>query len=385
MRPPERKPPPAPRRLARLRGARSLLPLALASLLGSGGCRLVRPDRVTRNFDGRVVEGSFVPEEAYDAYLRGSIAEGRRDFGAAEAAFGEAARMAPDAPDPWVRIGAVRCARSPSSPAGAEAAFGRALAFDGSYAPAYAERARCALVRGELDEAERDARRALELAPSDAATALLYVDVVARRGDRARALRWLGNLALREPNEPSLFAKMLELARASGDAAYGAWAERELVRLRPASPTVTPRPAPGGLDAVDALLRQGDLEGARARALERHLLASELAVRAVALGAYEAGSRQARLVLGAAPDDADARVAALASADALGDEAGFQALLASAPARPGRPSPLGSLVLAELLRRRSEASAVEAVLDATKASSDDDALVQAVRRRAAGR
>ncbi|HEU4410893.1 MAG TPA: hypothetical protein VFS43_36915 [Polyangiaceae bacterium] len=340
------------------------------------------PDRVARSFDGRVVEGSFVPEEAYEAYLRGALAEGRRDYGAAEAAFVEAARRAPDAPDPWVRIAGARCAQPPSSVGAAEAAFARALKLDEGYAPAYAERARCALRRGKLADAERDARRALELAPGDPSTGLLYVEILGRRGERAAALRWLGNLALRQPDEAPLYAKMLELARSSGDVAHGAWAERELARLRPSSPTVPPRPAPGGLDALDALLRRGDLEGARARATEQHLPASALAVRAVALGAYDLGARQARLVLGADPNDADARVAALASADALGDEAGFRALLAAAPGRAGRPSALAALVLAELLRRRSEASAAEAVLDATRAG-DDDPLATLVRKRAA--
>jgi Tfp pilus assembly protein PilF len=373
--------PSASRRAGRRVGRLSLL-LALAAAFGGGGCRLVVPDRVTRSFDGRVVDGAFVPEEAYEAYLRGALAEGRRDYGAAEAAYGEAARLTPDAPDPWVRIGAARCARSPSSVETAEAAFARALDLDEAYAPAFAERARCALRRGKIAEAERDARRALELDPGDVAAGLLYVEILGRRGDRAAALRWIDNLALRQPDEPALFAKMLELARASGDPAHRAWAEREIARLRPASPTVAPRPAPGGLDALDALLRRGDLEGARARAVEQRLPASSLAVRAVALGAYEVGARQARLVLGADPNDADARVAALVSADALGDEAGFRGLLASAPARPGRPSALASLVLAELLRRRSEASAAEAVLDAIQ-PGDDDPLATLVRRRAA--
>ncbi len=365
---------PAGPRLAR--ATRWLLLTACAT----AGCHLVEPDRVTRSFDGRVVEGPFVSEEAYDAYLRGAEAEARRDYGAAEAAFGQAARLAPDAPDPWARLGAARCARAASA-AGAAAAFARAIAIDETFAPTYVERARCALGRGKVAEAERDALRALELAPGDPAAGLLYVDVVARRGDRARALRWLDNLALRHPDERPLFAAMLDLSRASGDAAHGAWAERELARLRPASPTVAPRP-PKGLEALDAALRRGDLDAARARALEQHLPASAVAVRAVALGAYDAGSRQARLVLGADPDDADARVAALASADALGDEPGFLALLASAPPRPGRLSALGSLVLAELLRRRSEAPAAEAVLDGA-AGGDDDPLAARLRRRVA--
>lgn len=348
---------------------------------GAGGCHLVEPERVARSYEGRLVEGSPVSEEAYEAYLRGSLAEGRRDFVAAEAAFAEAARRAPDAPDPWVRIGGARCARSPTSVGAAEAAFAHAIDLDEAYATTYVERARCALRRGKIADAERDARRAVELSPNDVSTGLLYVDVLGRRGDRAGALRWLGNLALRQPDEPTLFAKMLELARSSGDVAHGAWAERELTRLRPASPTVAPQPAPGGLDALDALLRQGDLDGARARATEQRIPASSLAVRAVALGAYEVGAKQARLVLGADPNDADARVAALVSADALGDEAGFRALLASPPTHAGRPSALAALVLAELLRRRSEAPAAEAVLDATQ-TGDDDPLATLVRRRA---
>lgn len=360
--------------------------LALVVLLATCpalGCQLVAAERVTRGFDGRLIEGVSVSEEAYEAYVRGAVAEGRRDYGAAEMAFEQAARFAPDTPDPWVRLGAARCARTPLSP-GVAAAFAQALELDEAFAPAYAERARCALGRGKLADAERDAQQAIELAPTDATAGLLYVDVVARRGDRAKALRWLSNLAQRHPDERPLFEKMLELARPAGDAPRAAWAERELARLIPASPTVAARPPPGGLESLDAALRQGDLEAARARALEKRLPASAVAVRAVALGAYEAGARQARLVLGADPDNADARVAALVSADALGDETGFRSLLAAGPTRPGRPSPLASLVLAELLRRRSETAAAEAVLEAAGAG-DDDALAARVRSRMASK
>jgi tetratricopeptide (TPR) repeat protein len=356
---------------------------ALAAAVAGAGCQLVTAERVARSFDGRVVEGPYISEKAYEAYVQGELAEARGAHGAAEAAFERATRHAPEAPEPWVRLGAARCTRAAGREGrGADEAFGRALELDESFAPAYVERARCALGRGRLDGAERDARRAIGLAPDDVPAVLLYAEVLARRGRRAEALRWLDNLALRAPNDRDLFTAMLAASRSAGDAAHVAWAERELERLRPASPTVAPRPGPGGLEALDAALRRGDLEGARARAVELKLPASVVAVRAVALGAYEAGAKQARLVLGADPGDADARVAALASTDGLGDEQGFRALLASTPPRLARPSALGSLVLAELLHRRSDEAAARAVLDAAETGGDDP-LAERVRRRMA--
>ena len=225
-----------------------------------------------------------------------------------------------------------------------QAAFGRATAIDPEFAPAFLERARCGLASGELEGARRDALRAVELAPSDDDSSLLVAEIAERRGDAEEARRYRLGVRVRGVSVPR---EVLPVAKA-------------------------------GVGDVDRALSAGDLAGARRAAIGARMAPAMVALRAVALGKGALAREQAGLVLAADPADADARVALLASADLVGDAAGFAVGLEAVPERGTAPSLLGRLLLAEVLRRRV---AVESGGVAEEAGGD--ALIERVRARRA--
>src|SRR6266542_636697 len=135
------------------------LSLAVASGCASSGS-------VTRVTAGHRVEGRFVEDEAYAAYLRGVVFETEGQLDAAISAYTEATRHDPDSAELWTRIGALRCAtvaRSEEPGADPWDAFRRALKLDPQYEEAWTERARCFLRRGHLENAAEAARMAVSL------------------------------------------------------------------------------------------------------------------------------------------------------------------------------------------------------------------------------
>jgi hypothetical protein len=113
------------------------------------GC--VLEPRVVRVYDGRLVEGPYVPPEAYAAYLRGVLAEESGDLATALSAYESAAREDDEDVEPITRVGDLRCRIDPKS-ALADEAFSRATKMDPSYAPLIEARARCSAARGKPQE-----------------------------------------------------------------------------------------------------------------------------------------------------------------------------------------------------------------------------------------
>jgi hypothetical protein len=122
---------------------------ALSALL-LAGC--VLEPRVVRVYDGRLVEGPYVPPEAYAAYLRGVLAEESGDLATALSAYESASREDEEDVEPVTRVGDLRCRIDPKS-AAADEAFARATKIDSAYAPLVEARARCAAARGKPLEA----------------------------------------------------------------------------------------------------------------------------------------------------------------------------------------------------------------------------------------
>jgi tetratricopeptide (TPR) repeat protein len=352
----------------------------IALLAALAGCT---DPTVTRIVDGRPVEGRFISDTAYALYARGAQAEAAGDLAGALRAFMLAALQDPESPDVWTRIGALHCRLRPGRdlPPLAEAAFERARAIDPGHAALYRERARCLISAGDPavpDLALADAERALALDPDDLDTALVHasaLDRVGRAGDAVRALR---ALTLRHPTSVEPWRAMLDLARRTGNAALAGTAAERLAHLG--------QGPPGGvfespLAAIDRALEEGDLTGARRRALRHHVSGAEVALRAIALGLPDLARAQGELVLGADPADASARIALAAVADLRGDLAAVADLLRSIPRAVTPPSPLGRWIFAEVLRRRVGAEAARAWLGEAKEEGEGDPLLAATEKR----
>src|SRR4051794_25201128 len=92
--------------LASIRGASFALVLA-------AGCATANP--VTLMVGGQHIQGRFVQDAAYAAYLKGVVLETRGQNDAAMAAYVEAIRHDPESAELWTRLGALRCAE-PTKP-----------------------------------------------------------------------------------------------------------------------------------------------------------------------------------------------------------------------------------------------------------------------------
>src|SRR5690606_13025587 len=109
-------------------------------------------------------------------------------------AYEEAAAEDGEDPEPWVRIGDVRCKLDPTSKS-ADAALTRALRIDRTYAPAFAARARCAAARGDpgaglaiLDEVATEDRESASLEALFVRLAAETTDAGLQRRARGRAI-----------------------------------------------------------------------------------------------------------------------------------------------------------------------------------------------------
>jgi Tfp pilus assembly protein PilF len=338
-----------------------------------------------------MVEGRFIPYEAYARYGRAAEAEARGDLDLALALYTRAADADPDSAEIWTRLGAVRCAivgkRKP-----AEDAFERAEEIDSAYEPLWRERARCAAADGRLREALGYADQALALDPDRDEVVLLYASLLERTGRVEEAERLLAALVIQRPSSVPGWLARYELALRRGDRVG---AERAARELRVRAPRLSARiaqeqPIFSPLAEVDAAIVKGDLAAARSSARHAHLPAAELAVRAAALGRAELARAQAELILGADPASSSARVALAVAADLAGDAALLATALDDAQAGvPAQPSPLARLLFAELLHRRAGRDAARAFLgpDDAKEATDApaDPLLAAVRKRVRAR
>ncbi len=339
------------------------LAAALCAAALFAGCE--RP-RVVRSAAGELVLGRFIAPQAYEAYARATLAEAEGRLPQAADAFRAAAVLDPDGPEPWTRLGAVLCLQD--DPRAADEAFAAALEADPSFAPAYKERARCALGRRDAAGALAAAELALVLDPEDEDTALVYADALAEGGRVGDARSVLVALLVRGPPRAGVAERLMKLATAE-DVASRRLAAR-------ATALASARPAARTVEDVDRALLAGDLTAARALAASAGVAPGALALRAAALGATALAAEQARLVGGADPGDGDAAAAALIAGPPAGG-----ALASGAPAQRSL-SPFAKLLLLEAVARAIGAEAARplvgsADLDVTR----KDALEERVRVR----
>jgi tetratricopeptide (TPR) repeat protein len=393
----------------------ALLSLApLASLLALSGCAGLLDSDVVRRVHGRDTTGRFIGVEAYAAYTEGALAEASGAPAEAEKFYERAASLDDESADIWARLGAVRCARGGMKEAAS--AFDKAASIDASFAPVWLERALC-LARSDANASDIDAAlapalRAVTLDPGNLAASLLVARLEERRGNLDGAAAWLEGLWARDPDQPVVLAALGHFASDHDRPALLARTQRQVgaraavpgalhtdahlaaprvLEERPAAPAAGEHAAaspPGaGLGSVDRALAAGDLPLARRLALRTRVASGALALRAAAIGKHSIAREQAALVLAADPASTDARVALLVAADVERDAAALSQALSGVPAAPPRPSPLATLMLAEVLLRRSGPDAARAALGAGSPlpSGNTDPLLARIAQRVEAR
>jgi Tfp pilus assembly protein PilF len=330
---------------------------ALALALWSAGCAF-GSDSVVRVYHGREEPGRYVSHHAYAAYSEGALLEARGDLRGAASAYDRALAQDEASVEVWTRLGSLRCQLGQPD---ADEAFERALEIDPHYEPAWRERARCALRRGKLDQAERAAQRAFGIDPDNERTTLLLAELLERLGQPDQALLWLDAWVTRDPTSTAGHTALFELAKRRGDSVRRDRAERALELLAGVRGAPESERRAAALARLDDALRRGDLGEARRQAPAARASASMVALRAAALGRFELARTQARWALDADPRSADAWIAWAAAA--------MPSVQTEAPRSPGpterdagTPSPLAVRLLADLLLRRVGASAAEAWL-----------------------
>jgi tetratricopeptide (TPR) repeat protein len=365
---------------------RRFVTLMLASLLGTG-CASSYP--VTRMVGGHRVQGRFVGDQAYAAYLKGVVLETQGRFDAAAAAYEEAIVHDPDSAELWTRIGALRCSASarpgaPTSENGPWDAFTRAAEIDPEYEETWTERARCHLRRGQLEQAASAARVATSLDPDRLEPPLLLAQILERQGRIAEARQWLDGLVVREPTSTEAHEAMAGFASRTHDDARREASLRALSVLRPPrledKPFQRVRPS---LAEIDSALSSRDFDRAESLALSARVSSGALALRAAALGIVGFARAHAELVLSADPSDSDARVAAAVAADIARDDDALTAIVSALPDSSTPLSPLASALMAELLDRRLGPSVRQTWLRnaGTKPAEGDPLLAAVMARR----
>lgn len=311
-----------------------LVPLVIA------GCAV--DPKVPRVYDGRVVEGPIVPPEAYGLYLRGVLAEEAGDLHSALAAYEATIKEDDEDPEPFTRIGDLRCRLDPKSRA-ADEAFKEAQAIDRTYEPLLVARARCAAARGQNDQAlalTEAVPRADRQSPQLEA---LWLSLAAKRPaklgrERAIALTvaagehvvaWEALIAWgRAHFEPELVARgwagLLRVAPMRSHEVEGGALELlgqgQLALAREVAAAVADAPADLGVRnvhdatvarlAVDEAIVRGDLAKAERRAVRGHVARAEVAGRAFLLERVKEGVALAQEILRADPTDAGAAMVA---------------------------------------------------------------------------
>lgn len=367
--------------------------LVLSAVL-AGGC--AGDPKVVRVYDGRIVEGPFVPPEAYASYLKGVLAEEAGDLRSALAAY-EGATLADDEdPEPFTRIADVRC-RLDAKDRGADDALAKALALDATYASALAAKARCMAARGNVVEgvalvdgiAPAD-RRGVSLESLFVRLAAQRADGAADRGARQRAVA----LTVESGEHAAAWEALIAWGRGKADGELLARGFEGLARVAPlrgrevetgalellgtghtglarrvASALADRSRERGGQGiqnptvarlAVDDALLAGDVERAETRATRGHVALSEVAARALILERPEIARTFAREVTAADPT---AGCAMMVSSALAAREGKFPALVktTTAPrAFTDRPAAACVLVFAERLTAMDNAESARA-------------------------
>jgi hypothetical protein len=313
----------------------------------STACAL-RSGVVTRVADGREFEARAISAEAYGAYARGALLESAGDDQNALAAYEDALAEDSDSPEILARIGATRCrlARSPNDAVGRAAtqSLARATELDSLSSSAWTETAHCLARRGQLRQAFEAALRAAGADPVAIGSALLVSSRAEAAGELGLARSWLDELVARAPDSREAWLAF------AGFAARQADLGREL-RARAGLAALGLGTGPSPARDLDAALSQGNLAAARAAAIRLRLGAGELAARLLERGLSEAAMEQASLVSNADPEDVDAWVAGLVSADLRQDRRELERALHAVPTAPSAMSPLAVRLHAELLER----------------------------------
>jgi tetratricopeptide (TPR) repeat protein len=118
----------------------------------------------------------------------------------------------------WVRRAAVGAASESTAALRARAESARqALAANPDSRDRHRELFRWLSVAGELDEAATVAERWIARDPLDADALMRLADVAARRGDRLRAMRWLGGVADVRPDDVALLERLAVMHARAGD------------------------------------------------------------------------------------------------------------------------------------------------------------------------
>jgi hypothetical protein len=307
--------------------------IALSALGPLAGC--VGDPKVVRVYDGRIVEGTYIPPEAYAAYLRGALADEAGDLKGAASFYEQAVREDDEDAETWTRLGDVRCRLDPKSNS-ADEAFDKAKKIDGAYASLLAARSRCAVARGKQADALQYARAAVEADATNAEMEALHVSVLAKQGgERAPGRERAIALTLASGERPAAWEALAAWGRAKGDADLIARGLEGLVRTAPmrlreveegalellglgfaaharrvaASITDAPRDrlVVGPRDetvarlAVDEALLRGDQAAAERRATRGHVSLPEVAARAMLLERRDLADALARAVATADP------------------------------------------------------------------------------------
>lgn len=247
--------------------------------------------------------GRHIPAQAYAWYSRGLYREGKRDLVRAEEAFSQALKYDKKSGAAWAALLRVRCK------AGTDPLFHtleRGLTVALRQAPLYIERGWCRL-KGESPSAGllalSDGEIALDLEPDNRQATELIVQSLLTLGryDDAERFAIAGQIRWSLPPPP---------------------------------------PPAHQLADVDRALRAGDLPTARRLALTL-VAPGHLALRAFAWNMPEIARKQAELVKGASPEDADATIALILLAP--------HRSLGSFPLN--QPSDLGVLLMTNHLKR----------------------------------
>lgn len=315
---------------------RHLLLLVLAPL-AFAGCAV--DPKVPRVYDGRVIEGPIVPPEAYGLYLRGVLAEEAGDLRSALAAYEATIKEDDEDPEPFTRIGDLRCRLEPKSRA-ADEAFKEAQAIDPTYEPLLVARARCAAARGQTDQAVALTEAVSKADRQSPQLEALYLSLATKRPARERAIAltvaagehvtaWEALIAWgRAHAEPELIARgwegLLRVApMRSNEVEAGALellGQGQLALARDVAVAVADAPPELGVRnvhdatvarlAIDDAIVRGDMAKAERRAVRGHVSRAEVAGRAFLLERTKEAIELAKDILRADPTDAGAAMVA---------------------------------------------------------------------------
>ena len=346
-----------------------LLAASIAGCAGGGA--------VVRIVDGRAIEGRYIDSDAYDAYLRGAIAEQDGNLDVAAAWFEKAREADPNGVEALVRLGAVQCQRGAAGEA--DRVFAQALARDAQDAELHVAIARCALVAGDAKRSEAEARRAMRLDPNASRTTIVLAEAIAAQGRSEAAAQVLDGWVVWSGGRREAWRAVLQFAVKRGDAA-----RQNVARSRLDDPPGAHTAAIAGdrsrvLRQLDQALARGELQAARAFAVEAHLPPSAVAVRAVALGCYRVAEEQASFVLAAEPGEPDAIAAVLALPASMAFSLQNARISVPAPAERSL-SALAALVIARAIRQRAGDVAAQSFLDryGSIAPDPEDPLISAM-------